>query len=143
GVEAALAYIGRTSPVVNLPGCPTHPDWFVGTVSYILVNGTMPPLDSDGRPNQDPVNYFGQSVETHCIYDPDGPGKAKVLGQSGCLKRLGCKGSRTYADCPSRKWNSPGVAQEGVNWCIQARTPCHGCTEPDFPDGMTPFHTKW
>jgi len=28
-----------------------------------------------------------------------------------------------------------------VNWCVEAGAPCYGCTEPTFPDGMSPFYT--
>ena len=49
---------------------------------------------------------------------------------------LGCKGPVTYADCPTRMWNS------GTNWCIGAGSPCHGCVEPDFPDRLSPLYRK-
>jgi hydrogenase small subunit len=29
----------------------------------------------------------------------------------------------------------------GVNWCVGAKSPCIGCTEPGFPDAMSPFNT--
>ena len=38
------------SRIINLPGCPAHPDWFVGTVTYLLTNGHAPPLDEHRRP---------------------------------------------------------------------------------------------
>ncbi len=42
-------------------------------------------------------------------------------------------------------WNAPepdpdGVPKPGVNWCVGAGAPCYGCTEPSFPDRMTPFY---
>ncbi len=67
--------------------------------------------------------------------------KPRQLGTAGCLFALGCKGRLTYADCPIRKWNSPAKGEFGVNWCVGAGSPCHGCTEPLFPDGMSPFFT--
>ena len=137
GVESALAHIGRSGLVVNIPGCPTHPDWFVGTVSYILANGAVPELDADHRP----LLYFGDRIHPNCPYKGNDPLIANTLGEEGCSEGLGCKGRQTYGDCPIRKWNSGGEGQNGVNWCIEARTPCHGCTEPDFPDGKTPFYT--
>jgi hydrogenase small subunit len=66
---------------------------------------------------------------------------AATLSQANCLSRLGCKGPVTGCDCPTRKWNSAAPATPGVNWCIGARSPCFGCTEPSFPDGMSPFYT--
>jgi hydrogenase small subunit len=137
GVESALAHIGRSGSIVNIPGCPTHPDWFVGTVSYMLTNGAVPELDADHRP----LLYFGDRIHPNCPYKGNDPLIANTLGEEGCSEGLGCKGRQTYGDCPIRKWNSGGAGQNGVNWCIEARTPCHGCTEPDFPDGKTPFYT--
>jgi hydrogenase small subunit len=40
---------GVDTPVILTPGCPSHPDWLLGTVTYLLKLGT-PPLDSMGRP---------------------------------------------------------------------------------------------
>jgi hydrogenase small subunit len=136
GVQATLDYIGRSKPVVNIPGCPTHPDWFVGTVSYLLTNGDVPELDTKGRP----LTYFGKTVHQQCSLKGNNVPWAQSLGEYGCMQNLGCKGRLTMADCPLRKWNSGGEDQTGVNWCIEARTPCHGCTEWSFPDGMTPFY---
>jgi len=36
-------------------------------------------------------------------------------------------------------WNCGGASQKGVNFCIGAGSPCQGCTQPNFPDGMSPF----
>jgi NiFe hydrogenase small subunit HydA len=122
---------GRT--IVNVPGCPVHPDWLVGTVAYILQNGRAPALDANGRP----LDYFRRAVHENCPLK--GTEEVDTLGQYGCLKEIGCRGPTTRADCNWRKWNSPGQGQVGVNWCAQAGAPCHGCTEPTFPDGMSPF----
>jgi NiFe hydrogenase small subunit HydA len=122
-----------TKPVVNIPGCPTHPDWVVGTVAYILQNGRAPALDSLYRP----VTYFSTTVHERCPRrgtDDDGG-----LGGSTCMREAGCKGPETRADCPIRKWNSPGTSKTGVNWCIGSSFPCHGCTEPKFPNSFVPF----
>lgn len=134
-VQDALNHLNRTRPVINIPGCPMHPDWFVGTVVNLLA-GNPVSLDAYNRPRA----YFGKRIhaEGNCPYKEWE--EVHNLGQQGCLQEIGCKGPRTYADCFSRKWNSPEKGQSGVNWCVGARTPCHGCTQPDFPDGMTPFY---
>jgi hydrogenase small subunit len=144
GVEAAITYIAEENsvpeiqvPVINIPGCPTHPDWFVGTVSYMLANGAVPPLDVQGRP----LMYFADKIHPNCLHKGKDPIMANALGDPGCMENLGCKGRITSGDCPIRKWNSPDLNENGVNWCVEARTPCHGCTESDFPDGKTPFFT--
>jgi len=134
GVGDALDYLGVEASVINIPGCPSHPDWIVGTVAMLLA-GQMPSLDRDGRPKV----FFGTHVHNNCPNQGLGI-KAKKLGDAGCLVGLGCNGQQTYADCPVRKWNSPGQGETGVNWCVGARNPCQGCTEPDFPDGKSPFY---
>jgi NiFe hydrogenase small subunit HydA len=132
GLPATLA--GKT--VIKVPGCPSHPDWIVGTVAYLLANGTAPALDTRGRPTQ----FFGSTVHSQCRYR-DGWEEVDTLGlQEGCLKEIGCKGPSTRGDCPIRKWNCPGAETVGVNWCIGAGAPCFGCTEPGFPDFMSPFY---
>ncbi|MFI4912170.1 MAG: hydrogenase small subunit [Sedimentisphaeraceae bacterium JB056] len=134
-VTDALAYLGRSKTVINIPGCPAHPDWFVGTVVKLL-NGDTVALDSNRRP----MDYYAYTVHQHCPYRSTED--AHNLGESGCLEDVGCRGKSTRANCPILKWNSPAKGTNGVNWCVQARTPCHGCTEPTFPDGKTPFYKE-
>ena len=136
GVEQALNHLGQTKSVINIPGCPTHPDWLVGTI-ILLLTGEQIDLDGKGRP----MKYFGKKIhdEGNCPYK--GGYEVHTLGDKGCLKEIGCKGTKTYADCFSRKWNSGEVGGNGVNWCIEAGSPCIGCTEPQFPDGdFAPFY---
>ena len=118
--------IGR--PTINIPGCPTHPDWIVWTVANLLA-GVIPKLDSAGRPAQ----LFKDSVHKKC------PRKEReeinIFGKDGfCLEELGCKGPQTKADCPIRQWNN------ATNWCIGANSICLGCTEDGFPDRFSPFY---
>jgi hydrogenase small subunit len=125
--------------VINLPGCPAHPDWVVGTIVHLLTHGKAPKLDTDGRP----MKYYRDTIHSEC------PNKWKFhdnmlfahqLGELGCLFKLGCQGKQTHADCPMRKWNSGAAGAYGENWCIGGRNPCQGCTEPDFPDGKSPWY---
>jgi hydrogenase small subunit len=40
-----------TTPVINISGCPPHPDWIVGTIAHILdTNVTLPNVTSYKRP---------------------------------------------------------------------------------------------
>ena len=113
---------------VNIPGCPTHPDWIVWTVAHLLA-GEMPQLDEQRRPKA----LYGTEIHKRCpLKERD---EAKTFGvKNMCLKELGCKGPETKSDCPSRKWNN------GTNWCIGAGAICIGCTERDFPDKFSPFY---
>jgi len=127
-VEQALKNAGLDKPFINVPGCPPHPDWIVGTVAYIILNG-LPgedELDEFGRLKL----FFGGNVHENCPRRPDfDAGKfAKHFSDQGCLYELGCKGPVSFADCPLRQWNN------GVNWCIRAGSPCHACVEPGFPN---------
>ena len=123
------------TPVVNIPGCPPHPDWLVGTLAAVMRYGLAAiEVDEIGRPKL----FYGKLVHENCPRRADfDAGKfAKAFGQPGCLYELGCKGPVTYADCPLRMWNT------GTNWCIGAGSPCHGCVEPDFPDRLSPLYRK-
>ena len=120
GVQSLEDFLGRT--VVNLPGCPPHPDWIVGTLALIL-SGAAPVLDANSRPTS---YYTPQVIHRRCPRrDAE---EADHFGQRGyCLEELGCKGPLSHADCDQRLWNN------GQNWCIGANGLCVGCTEPSFP----------
>ncbi len=123
---------GKT--VVNIPGCPAHPDWILLTLSTIL-GGTMPTLDSQGRP----ATFFHDDVHDDCPREDDYEANrfAEKPSDPGCLLHLGCRGPRTHGDCRSRKWNNQ------TNYCIAAGAPCIGCTEPGFPDApFSPFYAE-
>lgn len=136
GLTDVFAMLNITTPIINIPGCPCHPDWFIGTVSKILLYGMPKPkeLDEFGRLKL----FYGRSIHNRCInrdYLDDGV-FASRFGDEGCLLELGCKGPFTNADCPIRLWNG------GVNWCINVGSPCIGCTEKGFPDAHSPIYQK-
>lgn len=123
------------TPLVNVPGCPPHPDWFVGTIATILLAG-LAGLDLDEY--RRPKLFYGKLIHENCprrAYFDEGK-YAKHLGDEGCLYELGCKGTITHADCSLRRWNN------GTNWVIGSGAPCNGCVEPDFPDLVSPFYEK-
>ena len=126
--------------VINIPGCPAHPDWIVGTIAHLLTYGKAPSLDQHGRPQM----FYQHTVHSGCPNKQNFHDKAifaQELSDEGCLSKLGCKGMWTSADCPTRKWNSGTAGEHGDNWCIGGRNPCQGCTEPGFPDKMSPWYT--
>ncbi|MBM2841693.1 MAG: hypothetical protein HW412_2221 [Bacteroidetes bacterium] len=136
GVTDVYKTLNITTPVINIPGCPCHPDWFIGTVSKILLYGLPQAreLDDQGRLKL----FFGRSVHSRCINRDylDDAIFATKFGEEGCLLELGCKGPFTNADCPIRLWNG------SVNWCIGAGAPCIGCTESGFPDAHSPIYQR-
>lgn len=136
GVQEVLSSEGITTPLINVPGCPPHPDWFVGTVASLLLHGL--PKEEDLDAYLRPKAFYGQLIHDNCprraYYDV---GKfAKKLSDPYCLYEMGCKGPVTHADCPIRLWNG------GVNWCIGSGAPCIGCVEPTFPDVVAPVYEK-
>jgi NiFe hydrogenase small subunit HydA len=113
--------------VINIPGCPAHPDWTAWAVVQLLL-GNTPTLDAFGRPTA----LYGGNVHDNCPRNPSIPGntRATTFGQDyQCLEDLGCRGPTTFADCPQRRWNN------GVNWCVDCNGMCLGCVEPGFPGG--------
>jgi hydrogenase small subunit len=118
-------------PTINIPGCPSHPDWVVGTIATLL-GGVTPTLDSYSRP----TSYFGSStVHSQCPrHDSDWALNFGI--DQRCLRGLGCKGTATRADCPKRQWNNR------ANWCVGANAICLGCTESGFPDRFSPFFSS-
>jgi hydrogenase small subunit len=116
--------------VIKLPGCPCHPDWFLGTLAHLLLYG-QPLLDEFDRP----LMFYGTLIHDLCprrsffekgIF-------AEKLGEKTCMFKLGCRGPVTRVDCPVRQWN------DYVNWPIGDDTPCIGCAQFGFPDAMEPF----
>ncbi len=137
---AGVREVVRQKQVINIPGCPAHPDWIVGTIAHLLVYKEIPALDKHGRPR----DFYQQTVHSQCLNTQNFHDRAvfaQKLSDQGCLSKLGCKGMWAGADCPTRKWNSGAVGKFGENWCVGSRNPCQGCTEPGFPDNFAPWYT--
>jgi hydrogenase small subunit len=125
-VQKVLEQENISTPVVNIPGCPPHPDWIVGSIAAFLLGGVAAlKLDEHNRPGM----FFSRLIHDNCLYrgDFDRGVFAEHFGDEGCLFMLGCKGPITEADCPVRKFNG------GTSWCCEAGHPCIGCCHPDFP----------
>jgi Ni,Fe-hydrogenase I small subunit len=135
GVADYLASKSIGTPVINVPGCPPHPDWTVYTVAYILAVSTpssiqFPAVDQFGRPSAVYSGSTGDSFTPFCYDCPNkdtqgldpGPGydtRAQYLGDAGCVGGLGCKGPYTVGDCPIRGKNTTDDGLS-MNWCIGA-----------------------
>lgn len=116
--------------VIRVPGCPSHPQWIIGTIAHIISFG-KPKLDKENRP----ILFYGVTIHDMCerrSYFDKGI-FAKKLGDKECMFKLGCRGPITKTDCPIKRWN------DSVNWPIGNNTPCIGCARNGFPDSMEPF----
>jgi hydrogenase small subunit len=132
GIKSVAAITGKST--INIPGCPAHPNWIVGTIAQLLA-GTTPALDGNRRPKA----YFGSVLHSNCPrHDTNW---ATGFGQNGqCLRALGCKGPSTHANCQGS--NKLGIWNNATNWCVGANSICLGCTEPGFPDSFSPFYSS-
>jgi [NiFe] hydrogenase small subunit len=108
------AFPSLSVPVVNCPGCPPNPVNFASIIVSYLLKGTIPPLDSAGRP----TFAYGQTVHQLCA----------LKGTSNCLQSKGCRGIATYHNCPQIKFN------DGTSYCMQSGHVCIGCSEAGFWD---------
>ncbi|MCI0498446.1 MAG: twin-arginine translocation signal domain-containing protein [Planctomycetales bacterium] len=136
----AVLSIDPAKLVINIPGCPTHPEW-VAWVVVQLILGNVPALDAFNRPqtlfgNKTVDPHMG-NIHENCPRNPNyggNPELATTFGQDNrCLQNLGCRGPTTFSNCPIRKWHA---GENGpINWCVDGNAPCIGCVEPDFPGG--------
>lgn len=123
-----------STPTIVIPGCPAHPDWFIGTLAYLIKFGP-PPLDKLNRP----LMFFEKTNHHSCprFFDYERAHFAKKFSDPGCLFELGCLGVVTYADCTLRDRNG------GTNNCIKAGAPCVGCSSEFFAlKASLPFYRK-
>ncbi|WP_319025302.1 NADH-quinone oxidoreductase subunit B family protein [Acidithiobacillus ferridurans] len=114
-------------PVVNIPGCPAHPDW-VTQVLVAVATGRAGELELDDL--QRPKTFFKSFTQTGCTRNMHFAYKvsATEFGQrKGCLfYDLGCRGPMTHSPCNRILWNRQSSK-------TRAGMPCLGCTEPEFP----------
>jgi len=114
-------------PVVNIPGCPVHPDWVTQTLSQLSA-GEMQPEDLDefGRPHAISGTLVHHGCSRNEFYEYKA--SATKLCEIGCMmENLGCKGTQAAGDCNKRAWNGSGS-------CISGGYPCIACTEPGFEE---------
>ncbi|MGQ0709967.1 MAG: HupU protein [Rhodoferax sp.] len=120
-------------PVVNVAGCPTHPDWVLETL-MTLANGSLGAQDLD--PLARPRFYADQLAHHGCTRNEyyEYKASARQPSELGCtMENMGCKGTQAHADCNTRLWNGRGS-------CTRAGYACISCTEPGFQNPGHPFH---
>ncbi len=121
----------KDKPIIKVPGCPPIPEVMAGVVMHYVTFGTLPALDSMGRPKQ----FYSKRVHDSCYrrayYD------AGLFAESfdseearagHCLYKLGCRGPLTYNACGFLEWNN------GLSYPIKSGNPCIGCSDNHFWD---------
>jgi uptake hydrogenase small subunit len=119
-------------PVIDISGCPVHPEWVTETlVQLSLGRFSAADLDEFGRPRF----FAGHFVHHGCSRNEyyEFKASAEAPGQLGCMmENLGCIGTQAHGDCNIRLWNGGGS-------CIRGGYPCIGCTEPGFGERDFPY----
>lgn len=120
-------------PVINIAGCPAHPNTITRVLS-MLAQGLPVELDHINRPRA----FFASLVHQGCTrneyheYDVED----LVPGGRGCMFfNLGCQGPMTLAPCNTELWN-------GYSSKTRVGVPCVGCTSPNFPREGDLFSTE-
>lgn len=124
---------GSGLPVINVAGCPTHPNWVLETLMALAADlFDASRMDALGRPRF----YTDHLVHHGCTRNEFYEFKASAEKPSdlGCMmEHMGCKGTQVHADCNTRLWNGDGSCTRGGYACIS-------CTEPGFEEPGHSFH---
>jgi len=119
--------------VVNIPGCPAHPEWIVFVLDSLKDRGAVI-TDELKRPKE----IYGYLTHHGCTRNEYFEWKvdSKDFGtKEGCLFYLqGCRAPTTHGSCNRILWNE-------VNSKTRSGSPCFGCTESSFPRSNM-FETK-
>ncbi|HEX8962318.1 MAG TPA: NADH:ubiquinone oxidoreductase [Rhodocyclaceae bacterium] len=116
-------------PVINLAGCPCHPEVLAGALSALIAGQTLE-LDEFQRP----LDWYGLTVHQGCTRNEYHEYRVEEwdFAQRGCLFfHKGCHGPLADGPCNKLLWNRRSSK-------TRAGVPCFGCTSPDFPV-PTPF----
>lgn len=114
-------------PVINVAGCPTHPDWVTETLMQLAFGDlNVQDLDDFNRPR----SYTDHLVHHGCPRNEYYEYKASAVHPSdqGCMmENMGCLGTQAHADCNTRLWNGTGS-------CLRGGYACINCTAPGFEE---------
>jgi len=117
--------LSHKSKVINISGCPAHPEWIGYTLSMIASNKVVQ-VDELHRP----IELFSNLAHHGCTRNEYFEWKVDTQDfgeKEGCLfYKQGCRAPMTHASCNKILWNE-------VSSKTRVGTPCFGCTEPDFP----------
>lgn len=121
----------KNKPIIKVPGCPPISEVMSGVIVHYLTFGSLPELDSQGRPKV----FYSKRIHDSCyrrpyfdagLYAPAFDSQEAKEGH--CLFKLGCRGPVTYNSCSTMEWNN------GTSFPIKSGNPCIGCSEAGFWD---------
>ncbi|MCB1757695.1 MAG: HupU protein [Gammaproteobacteria bacterium] len=119
-------------PVINVAGCPTHPNWVTETLLQLALDEfSANDMDHLRRPR----SYADHLVHHGCTRNEYYEYKASAERPSdqGCMmEHMGCLGTQAHADCNTRLWNGQGS-------CLRGGYACINCTAPEFEEPGHPF----
>ncbi|MBN1193572.1 MAG: hydrogenase small subunit [Coriobacteriia bacterium] len=160
GVQAYLDKVNIKTPVVNLPCCPTSPEWVVAMVvqwlliadddpaTFLAKTALLQRTYKDNVTGADvTLNYpeyvVGSTIHDNCPrrghfengeFVTEFGSEEEAMGY--CLYKVGCKGPQTFTQCPITRWN------RSVSWCVNSGAPCIGCGGLNWVDNNTPFFKR-
>lgn len=114
-------------PVINVAGCPTHPNWVTETLMALAL-GELGSADLDelNRPRMFADHLVHHGCPRNEFYEFKA--SAEHPSELGCMmEHLGCLGTQAHADCNTRLWNGEGSCTRGGYACIN-------CTAPEFEE---------
>ncbi|MEZ5215042.1 MAG: hypothetical protein R2715_00285 [Ilumatobacteraceae bacterium] len=118
-------------PVINIPGCPAHPDWITQILVALATGRTSDiALDDLHRPQ----TFFKTFTQTGCTRVQFFEYKQSTLSfgegtRTGCLfYEFGCRGPMTHSPCNRILWNrqSSKTRRHAVHRVHRTRVPLHG-----------------
>lgn len=119
-------------PVINIAGCPTHPNWVSDTLMQLSFGELgKEELDDLNRPR----SYTNHLVHHGCPRNEyyEYKASAEKTSDQGCMmENMGCLGTQAHADCNTRLWNGQGS-------CLRGGYACINCTAPEFEEPNHPF----
>lgn len=120
-------------PVINMAGCPCHPDVVAGVLGAVA-HDTALDLDEYHRPRE----WYGTMIHQGCTRNEYHEYRVEEsdFGELGCLFfHMGCAGPLVPGPCNKLLWNQQSSKP-------RAGVPCFGCTDPEFPKSTPFFHTQ-
>ncbi len=120
-------HANQALPVINIAGCPTHPNWVVETLMQLAM-GLLDESQLDSY--QRPRSYTNHLVHHGCPRNEyyEFKASAEQPSDQGCMmEHLGCLGTQARADCNTRLWNGEGS-------CLRGGYACINCTAPEFEE---------